>query len=480
MRKPDTEVVKLLQEEHIDRAIYGIGLTSYKAIRRRLGLLSARQQGHTVESIKESMVALRKRFPKAGARDMGSLLFHHYGMLVPRDLIVVYFRVYEPELIRERKARRLRRRRFWAAGVNDIIAVDQHDKWKRFGLALHNGGDPFDGYIHWYKIWWTNSNPKLIASYYLNVVEKNKCIPLITQSDPGSENYGIANAQTTLRHMHDPRLIGTIQHRWMRKKKNIKPEISWSQLRSRFTPGFEDLLDYGVNNGLYDIGRPLDLLVFRYLFIPFLQVELDAWTDMVNNTQKRSDRNKILPHGIPQHIHLFPERYGCLDFKIQVSQEAIDEVRQIFAPPEDPVFQLVPPEFKHYADILYQSMESPVLTSENIWEVYSELLYRFENLDNAVDFIEECQVYIEAMELQDNEDNENSFKPQGRDLFGGIDNSKSDGTYYMGGVNNGHGLDNEHYRILDAMDENDGELEIDEVQFTDDENEEDEGEDVLI
>jgi hypothetical protein len=51
----------------------------------------------------------------------------------------MYFRVYEPNLVRERKEGRLKRRRFWAAGVNDMLAVDQHDKWKRFGLALHTG-----------------------------------------------------------------------------------------------------------------------------------------------------------------------------------------------------------------------------------------------------------------------------------------------------------------------------------------------------
>ena len=83
-------------------------------------------------------------------------------------------------------------------------------------------------------------------------------MPLVSQSDPGSENYGIANAQTVLRHWHDPDLIGTIQHRWMRHKKNVMPEIAWSQLRRRFTPGFEDILQLGVTNDWYDIGKPLD------------------------------------------------------------------------------------------------------------------------------------------------------------------------------------------------------------------------------
>ena len=77
-------------------------------------------------------------------------------------------------------------------------------------------------------------------------------IPLITQSDLGSENYGIANAQSILRQWHDLRLEGTVQHRWMRSKKNVKPEIAWSQFRCRFTPSFEKIIQEGVTAGWYD------------------------------------------------------------------------------------------------------------------------------------------------------------------------------------------------------------------------------------
>jgi hypothetical protein len=86
-------------------------------------------------------------------------------------VISTYFQKYEPELIQARKANRLKRKRFWAAGVNDIWAVDQHDKWKyKFGLAFHLGTEPVTGCLLWLKVWWTNSNPRLILSYYLEAV----------------------------------------------------------------------------------------------------------------------------------------------------------------------------------------------------------------------------------------------------------------------------------------------------------------------
>lgn len=86
-------------------------------------------------------------------------------------------------------------------------------------------------------------------------------IPLITQSDPGKENNGTANCHTSIRHHLDPSLIRTLQHRWKREKNNVKPEGVWSQYRRQFTPGFESILDYGVQNGLYDVNDHLEKYV---------------------------------------------------------------------------------------------------------------------------------------------------------------------------------------------------------------------------
>lgn len=82
---------------------------------------------------------------------------------------------------------------------------------------------------------------------------------MITQSDPGSENNGMANAQTSIRHQLDPSLVGTIQHRWMRRHNNIKPEIAWSVFRQVWVPGFEDLFEHGVTQGWYDVSNTMQL-----------------------------------------------------------------------------------------------------------------------------------------------------------------------------------------------------------------------------
>ena len=132
-------------------------------------------------------------YPKAGLREMRSLLFHErsiwvsrcvnglicvrsHGSRFNRSVLQDYFHTHEPALLRERKVNRFRRKRFWAAGCNDLTVFDQHDKWKdKFGLALHIGIDPFLGLIKWLRVWWSNSNPRLICSYYLDDADERGC-----------------------------------------------------------------------------------------------------------------------------------------------------------------------------------------------------------------------------------------------------------------------------------------------------------------
>ena len=57
-------------------------------------------------------------------------------------------------------------------------------------------------------------------------------------------------------------------------------------------------------------------LLFRWLAIPWLQSELDAWVVIRNRTAPRADRKKLLPHGIPELIRQKPEKYSVLDFKV--------------------------------------------------------------------------------------------------------------------------------------------------------------------
>ncbi|KAG1795371.1 uncharacterized protein HD556DRAFT_1213380, partial [Suillus plorans] len=117
--------------------------------------------------------------------------------------------------------------------------------------------------------------------------------------------------------------------------------------------------------------------VFRWLAIPWLQAELDAWAHRRNHNAPRRDKNKILPHGIPAIIRAKPHEFNSLDFKVPVPSALFDEVEAIYAPSDHPVFDLVPPSFEQRAQYLYTSLGNPQVSSDSFWNVYQMLLAQF-------------------------------------------------------------------------------------------------------
>ncbi|KAG1908077.1 uncharacterized protein F5891DRAFT_974653 [Suillus fuscotomentosus] len=375
-------------------------------VRMDMGLLRTRQQGHTVESIHDAMLELREMYPKAGMREIISLLHHEEGMSVSR-------------------------RRFWAAGVNDIVAVDQHDKWLQFGLALHTGIEPFSGLIMWMQVWHSNRNLQLILSYYLDTIENLGCEYALGYTErPWDQKFWDRQW---------PHHVASM-HRWMRTKKNVMPEIAWSQLRRRFTPGFESLLDHGVEQDWYDSDNTLQVMVFQWVFIPWLQRELDSYQDWINHTAKRCDRNKVLPHGIPELIYRSTEDFGALDFKIKIEKATVDHVRATYIKPGHPVFDLVPSDLGDTLQMCYECLGHPVVNRKSAWTVYLGLLHIFSTLIET----------RPQMPLPDSieGDEELLLLQEHRDLpF----HEETNGYYYMGGVRGGLGLDDGHHQLLNDL-----------------------------
>ena len=157
--------------------------------------------------------------------------------------------------------------------------MDQHDKWRRFGLFLHGCVDGFTRKILWLVIWWNNSNPRFVCAQYLKTVRHiggmfqmflsfimdllNMLLgaPCVTQSDRGTENYNIAYAHTHIRHALDPTLSGSIQHQWKHGHSNVKPEQMWWRLRRTWAPGYEKLLEEGARQQWFDCVNVADRCV---------------------------------------------------------------------------------------------------------------------------------------------------------------------------------------------------------------------------
>ncbi|KAG1844804.1 hypothetical protein DFJ58DRAFT_731076 [Suillus subalutaceus] len=372
----DKQIIAELQQ-HFDTSHYGLRFSEDMGLRRM------RQQHHTVETIRETMTDLHMTYPQAGTREMLINTISGLGMVSA-----------------------------------SILASSL-----------------FSGRIMWMRVWHSNQNPQLILSYYLDTLDMLGYMPMVTQSDPGSENFGIANAHTMLRQWHDPVLQGTLQHHWMRNKKNVMPEITWSQMRRRFMPGFESLLDHGVTSGWYNSNNTLQMMVFRCVFIPWLQRELDTYQDRVNNSQKRRDRNKILPHGVPNLIYQSANNFGALDFKITVEHEALYHVCNLYIDRSHVVFDLVPQSFEKLIQRCYEELGRPSVTRQSAWDVYLHLLDMLQVDEEIPSTIEDVE---EDLPLLENH----------QDL---PYHEEDNGAYYMGGVGGGLGLGDKHLHQLERL-----------------------------
>ncbi|KAF9069566.1 hypothetical protein BDP27DRAFT_1185227, partial [Rhodocollybia butyracea] len=118
-------------------------------------------------------------------------------------------------------------------------------------------------------------------------------------------------------------------------------------------------------------------LVFCWVFIPYLQAELDLYHNRRNLCSKRHDKNKVLPHSVPAHIKMLPQDYDAVNFALPADLAQVETVEKIFALSDHPVFQLVPPSFEETISFFYNELGTPVISRSNVWDVYNLLLARF-------------------------------------------------------------------------------------------------------
>lgn len=83
------------------------------------------------------------------------------------------------------------------------------------------------------------------------------------------------------------------------------------------------MVQYKQSGGQVWIFKPVTLalpdlysLTFRWLAIPYFQEELDQYVKLNNTTQRRANKHKVLPQGIPEQMFRYPHSVGALDFKV--------------------------------------------------------------------------------------------------------------------------------------------------------------------
>jgi hypothetical protein len=93
----------------------------------------------------------------------------------------------------------------------------------------------------------------------------------------------------------------------------------------------------------------------------------------------------------------------------------LDRLEQEYAPPNHAVLQLVPLEFDQRANVYYAEMDKPVVNSVTFWNVYLQLLERFQTNNEAnIDLLSVISAQTEI--IQDVNDEKLDFLPGLKEL----------------------------------------------------------------
>lgn len=155
----------------------------------------------------------------------------------------------DPAALEERKPcfkKKKAKGNFTSKGPNWVHSLDGHDKLmgyqiSTFAIAVYGSIDTCSRKIMWLKVWSSNSNPKLIARFYLEYLAESKIISRHIRIDKGTETGHMAALHAYL-HQNDmdnpmdsviygPSTSNQIERWWKelheRLEKYFKVKLKW-------------------------------------------------------------------------------------------------------------------------------------------------------------------------------------------------------------------------------------------------------------
>ncbi|KAJ8037931.1 hypothetical protein HOLleu_18876 [Holothuria leucospilota] len=309
------EIVFCLQQCH------GVHL-SLTTVRRRLkGMaLYRRRKSDLLEVALFVMEELERHGQLHGYKTM-HLKCIQKSLQVTQETVRILLQLLDPEGVAYRRSKRLRRRLYRNPGPNYMWHIDSYDKLKPYGICINAAIDGFSRNIIWIKAYWTNSNPRIIAGYFMEEVEKLGGCPARVRCDMGTENVYLEQMQRFLRYDHvdefarDCFIYGSSNH-------NQRIESWWSYLRKQHAQFWMNLFQQLKEENEFS-GDLLDKSLVQFCFMNIIQNELNEVADLWNMHRMRRCRNAIAPNGRPLLMYNLPNQFGGTDHLQNVSRQQV-------------------------------------------------------------------------------------------------------------------------------------------------------------
>lgn len=130
----------------------------------------------------------------------------------------------------------------------------------------------------WLEVASTNSDPAIVAQYYVDCVRQIEGAPCIVRADCGTENVVTAGLQRFLRSNGDDGFAAAKSFMYGSSPANQRIEAWWAFLRKTnadwWIKYFKDLRD----NGIYDDTDPLQIACLQFCF--FLACYKRSYTEL--------------------------------------------------------------------------------------------------------------------------------------------------------------------------------------------------------
>lgn len=145
-----------------------------------------------------------------GYRAMHKKIRQIYNFNIPRGLIYELMHELDSQGLKQRTPCFKKKRNkipFTSCGPNWVHSLDGHDKLmgyqnSTFPIAIYGCLDSCSRKLLWANVWTDNSNPKLIARFYLEHLYKSRIISRYLRLDRGTETGHMAAIHAFIRQEH--------------------------------------------------------------------------------------------------------------------------------------------------------------------------------------------------------------------------------------------------------------------------------------
>ena len=262
-------------------------------------------------------VLLTESYENRGYRNIRQRLMQQ-GKQYSMNNVRLALQVIDPQGVEMRRKHRLKRRKYFSLGPNEIWHIDGNDKLKPFGFCIHGAIDGFSRKMLWLKVSESNKDPEIIVSYYINALKKLSGAPRKIRADRGTENVHICSSQRFLRRHHIDACAGEKSFQYGRSVSNQRIESWWSYLKKDtlevWVNYFKDLRD----QGLYNDTDNLNVEALKFCFYGCLQTDLDDTFEYWNNHRIRHTIGANGPHDRPNIMYELPAKFNCTERKVSI------------------------------------------------------------------------------------------------------------------------------------------------------------------